>query len=103
MNRRASQKPLTKLARGRECQIRVPLYCCDDNTTVVPCHVRLAGISGAGYISDAIFVAHGCHRCHAVVDGQQDSEYTFEQRRLMLLEGMVRTQAILLREGKIHV
>jgi hypothetical protein len=38
-----------------------------------------------------------------IVDGQRNSEFTFEERRLFLLEGMVRTQAILLSEGRIKV
>ena len=38
---------LTKLARGRECQVRLP--CCDHNTeTTVLAHYRLAGTCGIG-------------------------------------------------------
>lgn len=92
---------LLKLARGRKCEIRVPNYCCHDPETVVACHVRLVGLSGMGTKSDPIFCAYGCHRCHAVCDGQIKSEYSYDERRLMLLEGMVRTQAILVKEGKI--
>jgi hypothetical protein len=92
---------LRKQAKGRECEIRVPGYCAPGNETVVGCHIRLIGISGYGLKAPDIFIAFGCQQCHDVCDGRMPSEYSYEQRRLMLLEGMVRTQAILLREGKI--
>lgn len=89
-------------ARGRDCTIRVPGHCCGNPETVVGCHVRMAGVSGMGMKSPDIFIAFGCFPCHQVVDGQRKSEFSYEQRRLMLLEAMVRTQAILWREGKIR-
>ncbi len=92
---------LRKLAKGRECQIRVPGCCLPGNETVVGCHVRMAGVSGIGMKADDLFIAYGCYACHQIVDGQRKSEFTFEQRRLFLLEGMVRTQYLLLREGKL--
>lgn len=98
MNRRASQKPLTKLARGRECQIRIPLVCCFDPETTVPCHYRMPGLSGAGYIPDAIHVAWGCFRCHQYVDSHND-----DATQRAFAEGVLRTQAILLKEGKLEV
>ena len=90
-------------ARGRPCQIRVPHICAPgpDNETVVGCHVRMMGISGYGLKSSDVLIAFGCFACHQVVDGQVTSEYSHDERRLMLLEGMVRTQAILIGEGKI--
>lgn len=83
---------LTKLAEGMPCQIRVPTVCNGNPETTVPCHVRLIGISGAGLKSPDLFIAFGCSSCHAVVDGQQKSDYDYDARRLMLLEGMCRTQ-----------
>jgi hypothetical protein len=94
---------LRKLAKGRECEIRIPNHCLRSNETVVLCHLRIAGLSGIGMKAPDLFGAYGCHRCHAICDGQINSEFTYEERRLFLLEGMVRTQAILLREGKIGV
>jgi hypothetical protein len=88
-------------ARNRPCMIRVPDHCCADPQTTVGCHVRIAGVSGAGIKSSDLFIAWGCFTCHAVVDGRQKSEFTYEQRRLMLLEGMLRTQDKLRREGKL--
>ena len=36
---------LTKIARDRECQIRVPGWCSFDPATVVLCHYRLSDIT----------------------------------------------------------
>lgn len=96
---------LRKQAKGRPCLIRVPHVCAPgpDNETVVGCHVRLIGVSGNGLKAPDLFIAFGCYQCHQVVDGQVPSEYSYDERRLMLLEGMVRTQEILLREGAIRV
>jgi hypothetical protein len=90
---------LRKLAKGQPCMIRVPIVCCGNLETTVGCHVRLTGISGAGYKADDLFIAFGCFACHAVVDGQQKSEYDYATRRLMLLEGMLRTQVWLMEQG----
>lgn len=89
---------LRKLARDRTCTIRVPGGCSPDET-VVACHIRLSGISGIGIKSPDIFCAYGCFRCHAICDGRMSSGFTAAQRRLMLLEGMMRTQQILINEG----
>lgn len=79
--------------------IRVPGFCRGDTESTVLCHVRMIGISGMGLKAPDVLGAHGCAECHAVVDGQRKSEYTKDQRRLMLLEGMVRTQYWLISEG----
>jgi len=92
---------LRKLARGRECQIRVPGICSGNPETVVLCHVRMIGISGYGLKANDIHASWGCQRCHDYVDGRTQGTHTYDERRALLLEGMLRTQAILLREGKI--
>lgn len=97
----AHYNKLRSEARGRDCEIRVPGHCLPGNETVVGCHVRMTGISGMGLKSPDFLIAYGCFACHQVVDGQRKSEYTYEQRRLMLLEGMARTQVILWNEGKL--
>jgi hypothetical protein len=97
----ARYNKLRSEARGRDCEIRVPGHCLHDNDTVVGCHVRLAGVSGAGYKAPDFLIAFGCFMCHQIVDGQQKSEFSYEQRRLMLLEGMVRSQVILFNEAKL--
>ena len=92
---------LTTLAKGQPCLIRVPTVCSGNPETTVGCHVRLIGVSGLGLKSPDLFIAFGCFDCHAVVDGQRKSSFSFEQRRLMLLEGMLRTQAWFIRHGYV--
>jgi hypothetical protein len=92
---------LRKQAKGRECLIRVPNHCLRGNETVVGCHVRMSGISGFGLKAPDLFIAWGCHACHDIVDGRRNSTFTYDERRLMLLEGMLRTQDVLVREWKI--
>jgi len=93
---------LLREARDRPCQIRVPGFCLGTYETTVACHVRMIGLSGFGMKSDPIFCAWGCFNCHQVVDGQRKSEFSAAERRQMLIEGMIRTQAILVNEGKIR-
>lgn len=88
---------LRKLARDRTCTIRVPGGCSPDET-VVACHIRMNGVSGMGIKAPDIFCAWGCYRCHGICDGAIQSGFTVNDRRLMLLEGMVRTQQILINE-----
>jgi len=90
---------LRKLARGQPCLIRVPQVCNGDAATTVLCHIRMNGLSGLGIKAPDILATFGCSACHAVCDGQTRSAYTPDERRLMLLEGMARTQYWLIREG----
>lgn len=93
---------LRKEARGRECTIRVPGYCNRDESTTVLCHYPLAGISGAKLKSPDLMAAFGCSSCHDIVDLRVRSRFTHEEVRLMHAEGVMRTQYILIKEGKIH-
>jgi hypothetical protein len=94
---------LRKLARGRECHIRVPGICCHDPTRVVGCHYRLPGLSGMGIKASDIFIAYGCQPCHDVCDGRtRTATYSRDELRLMLAEGVMRTIAILVKEQVIR-
>lgn len=90
---------LTKYAKDQPCDIRVPHHCCFDPATSVWCHVRLMNVSGLGLKSPDILGCVGCHVCHDIVDGRLTSEFGPGERRLMLLEGVARRQAILARDG----
>ena len=87
---------LTSLAKGRPCQIRLSGICNHDSETTVPCHFRLAGISGMGFKSPDLLVAHGCSACHAYVDSHKDSH-----TQLAFAHGVFRTQAWLVKEGHV--
>lgn len=92
----------TRSAKGRECQIRSP-YCCGNSETVVLCHLRMTGISGFGLKAPSQLAAFGCQPCHDFVDGRGTmsafKDFDHNERRLYLLEGMARTQAIWIKEG----
>lgn len=84
--RRSQQSPITKLARGEACLIRIPHVCNANPETTVPCHYRLAGMSGLAFIPPVFLVAFGCGPCHAWVDSHHDAE-----TRLAHAEGVFRT------------
>jgi hypothetical protein len=86
--RRREQSPVTKLVRGMPCQIRIPGICNGNPETTVPCHYRLPGLSGMGFIPPAFMVAAGCSACHHHVDSHHDAE-----TRLAHAEGVFRTWA----------
>jgi hypothetical protein len=58
---------LRKLARGRECQIRIPGVCNGNPETTVLCHLNGGGM---GIKEDDILAAWGCSSCHDAVDGR---------------------------------
>ena len=91
---------LRRLAKDRDCQIRIPGICSGDNRTVVLCHLPGAGMARK---HDDLFGAYGCYECHAAVDGHKKTQYPPELLRLWLYEAVIRTQQILLDEGHIRV
>lgn len=93
---------LTKYAKDKPCDIRVPERCCFDPKTSVWCHVRLIGVSGMGLKAPDILGCVGCSVCHDIVDNRiLKEEYTYGERRLMLLEGVMRRQSLLALERVI--
>jgi len=95
---------LRKEAKGRECQIRASGICNRDRETVVLAHLNSKGLLGVGMgqkVPD-IFGAWACSACHDFVDGRVNSKgLTALQIYVLHLEGVLRTQKILLDEGKI--
>lgn len=84
---------LREYAEGKPCMIRIPDVCNHDPTTVVLCHVRMAGITGTGLKAPDLLGAWGCSECHKAVDSPQ-----LGFRRLFL-EGVMRTQYQLIKHG----
>ena len=91
---------LRKDARGRECEVRVPFSCNGDPETTVLAHLNGGGM---GAKTDDIEGAFCCSSCHDVIDGRTKTEHSYEQLRLFLMEGAMRTRAIWRQEGKIIV
>ncbi|KNC16720.1 DUF1364 domain-containing protein [Pseudomonas sp. RIT-PI-a] len=98
-----SQTKLTKAARGRDCQVRVPGVCNGNPETTVLAHYRLAGTSGMGCKPNDFQGAWACSACHDYVDGRRGSRRADDRlvARQLHAEGVMRTQDILIREGKV--
>lgn len=92
---------LRELARGKPCMIRIPGICNGNSETTVLAHVRIIGVSGMGIKAPDIFGAWSCSSCHDYVDNRGGYKTNSIQRRLDLLEGMVRTQYELLQLGHL--
>ncbi|HIE1233610.1 DUF1364 domain-containing protein [Serratia sp. RJAL6] len=91
---------LTKEARGRECQVRIPGVCNFNPETTVLAHYRLAGTCGTAIKPDDIQAAWACSACHDEVD-RRTRLIDANDARLMHAEGVMRTQEILRKEGKL--
>ena len=96
------QTKLTRAARGRDCQVRIPGICNGNPETTILAHYRLAGTrSGMGIKPNDLQGAWACSACHDAVDGRVASEFNRHELRMMHLEGLVRTLDILVSEGKV--
>jgi hypothetical protein len=96
------QTKLTKAARGRDCQIRVPGVCNGNPETTVLAHFRLTGTrSGMGIKPNDLQAAWACSACHDAVDARSETEFSHDELRRMHLEGIIRTLDILVAEGKV--
>ncbi|MES3206641.1 DUF1364 domain-containing protein [Serratia ureilytica] len=91
---------LTKEARGRECQVRIPVVCNFNPETTVLAHYRLAGTCGTAIKPDDTQAAWACSACHDEVD-RRTRLIDANDARLMHAEGVMRTQEILRKEGKL--
>jgi hypothetical protein len=91
---------ITRSAKGEDCLVRIPGYCNRNSETVVYAHLNGGGM---GTKVHAIHGAYCCSDCHDVVDGRARSHYSRDALKLMLLEGMVRTQIKLLEMGLIKI
>lgn len=91
---------LRQEARGRGCMVRLPEVCNHNSETVVLAHVRLAGISGMGTKSPDLIGSWACSACHDAIDRRSHTDLDRDYVRLAHLEGMARTIAQLVKEGK---
>lgn len=89
---------LRKEAADRSCQVRLPI--CTGYPTVLA-HVRLSGISGMGIKAPDALGAWACDACHKAYDihGSTNLDRDFVDK--CFLEGVMRTQYKLIKEGKI--
>lgn len=98
----SKQTKLTKAARGRECQIRLPGVCNGNPETVVLAHYRLSGTCGTGIKPNDLQGAWACSACHDACDGR-GGDFERDYVRLAHAEGVMRTQDLLIKEGAVRL
>ncbi len=92
---------LRKEAKGRGCMVRLPGVCNHNSATTVLAHCRVAGISGMGIKSSDLIGSWACSACHDAIDRRAHMDLDRDYVRLAHFEGMARTIAQLIKEGKI--
>ena len=94
----SKQDRYTRSARGQPCQIRIPGHCkpAADNETTVLCHINGGGMA---IKHSSIHGAYGCNICHDAVDGRRRVGWSENQMKIWFLEGVIRTQQIMIDEG----
>jgi len=85
---------LKKLARGQECQVRIPGVCNFNSETTVLAHIRMPGITGTGMKAPDLLGAWCCSACHQATESNPSVRGDF-------LEGVARTQNKLIEMGVV--
>lgn len=97
----SKQTKLTKAARGRDCQVRIPGVCNSNPETTVLAHYRMAGTCGVGCKPSDLQGAWACSACHDVIDGRVRIAADRDMLRLYHAEGVMRTIDALVSEGRV--
>lgn len=92
---------LRKLAKGQECQVRIPGACNFNNETTVLAHAPIKGIHGMGMKCPDLIGAWCCSNCHDVIDGRRTIDFTKEEIANFKFEGVIRTQMELMKMGVV--
>ena len=90
------QSKYTKSARGQDCQVRIPNICNYNPETVVLAHLNGYAM-GKKHLD--IHGAYCCSDCHDAIDGRTKTYMNKQVRDLYHLEGVIRTQQIMVKEG----
>jgi hypothetical protein len=95
---------LRKEAKGRPCMVMLDV-CNRNSETTVLAHLNNKRLfrCGMGMKVPDIFGAWACSSCHDVLDGRQKGHYTEDKLYIEHMEGVFRTQNILLNENKIKI
>lgn len=96
-----TQDRITKLARGRDCLVRLPDVCNHNPDTTVLAHFRLAGLNGMSMKPPSLVGAWACSACHDAIDRRSHPDLERDYVRLAHAEGVMRTISTLLAEGRI--
>ena len=93
---------LRRYAEGKPCMVRLPGICSGDPMTVVLAHFRgLPGLGGMGQKPPDVLGAWACHDCHNEID-RRTRHMDYDAVREAFMEGVIRTQARLVRDGVLR-
>lgn len=92
---------LRKLAKGEVCHVREVGVCNHNPETSVWAHWRQIGISAAGLKAPDLLGCIACSDCHDFIDGRSHPGVTREQRELVHLRAIMRTQYWLIQRGLV--
>lgn len=85
---------LRELARGQDCQVRLP-GCLYSSETVVLAHLRLGGTAGVGQKPPDLCGVYACACCHDLLDGRKFvANLSKQEIEQAALRGLCRTLAI---------
>lgn len=90
---------LRKLARGQDCQVRIPGICNFNPETVVLAHFRMPGTCGVGMKPHDYQAAICCSACHDALDQRTPTHYAKSELDLMMCHGILRTHECWRRMG----
>lgn len=92
---------LRKLARGKDCLVRIPGVCNFDPATTVLAHIRDAGGGGIGMKPCDLAGAWACSSCHDTLDQRRPLPPGMDVEDLaeLKLEGLLRTLEAVTRLG----
>lgn len=93
---------LRREATNRTCQVRIPGVCNPRPDDCVLAHLQYpAGVRGMGQKAPDLLGAWACSACHDEVD-RRTRRVEVEFARQCMYEGVIRTQQILIAEGKVR-
>lgn len=93
-----ASRRLRDSARGRECQVRIIGVCNGNPETTVLAHLPGGGMARKRH---DIHGAYCCSACHDAIDGRSNTKLGRVERDLWHMEGVIRTQEIMISEGLI--
>ena len=91
------QVDLRKYAKWEPCQVRIPMVCNHNPETTVLAHLNGSGLATK---QPDLLGAHCCSACHALYDSRVGNrDYTAEQIKIMMYEGILRTIKSVIERG----
>lgn len=86
-------------AKGEMCLVRIPGICNFNPETTIYAHI---GGGGIGQKAIDLHGAYCCSSCHDNLDGRTPRKYSIDKLKLWHLEGVIRTQLILIKKGYVN-